>query len=228
MTMLAALFLSIGQLDDRRIVAVFLKSFVLTLLVLGAIGVGLFYGVRHLLLWLHSSSGVANLSAGVVLLLGVLHIWVVFRAVAIAAVGIFADQVVDAVEARHYPTAADSARDLGFARSLGMGLGSGLRAIGINLLLSPVYLLLFVTGVGTPIAFFLVNAWLLGRDLGDMVAARHLDRAELRKWRGRTNARRVVLGAASEALLLVPVVNLVAPVLSAAMATHLYHRGRRG
>jgi len=228
MTMLAALFLSIGQLGDRRIVAVFLKSFLLSLVVLGAIGVGLFYAVRHLLLWLHNSSGVANLSAGVALLLGVLHIWVVFRAVAIAAVGIFADQVVDAVEARHYPTAADSARDLGFARSLGMGLRSGLRAIGINLLLSPAYLLLFVTGVGTPIAFFLVNAWLLGRDLGDMVGARHLDRAELRKWRGRTVVRRFLLGALSEALLLVPFVNLVAPVLSAATATHLYHRKRRG
>jgi len=224
--MLPALFLSIGQLGDKRIVAVFLKSFLLTLAVLGAIGVGVFYGVRHLLLWLHSSSGVADVSAGIVLLLGALHIWVVFRAVAIGAVGIFADEVVDAVEARHYPAAADSARDLGFARSLSMGLGSGLRAVGVNLLLSPLYLLLFVTGVGTPIAFFLVNAWLLGRDLGDMVGARHLDRAELRKWRGRTFFRRFLLGALSEALLLVPFVNLAAPVLSAAMAAHLYHRGR--
>jgi len=224
--MLTALFLSIGQLGDKRIVAVFLKSFLLTLAVLGAIGAGVFYGVRHLLLWLHSSSGIADVSAGIVLLLGALHIWVLFRAVAIAAVGIFADEVVDAVEARHYPAAANSARDLGFSRSLSMGLASGLRAIGINLLLSPLYLLLFVTGVGTPIAFFLVNAWLLGRDLGDMVGARHLDRAELRKWRGRTSFRRFLLGALSETLLLVPLVNLAAPVLSAAMAAHLYHRGR--
>jgi len=226
--MLAALFLSIGQLGDKRIVAVFLKSFLLTLVALGAVGVGVFYGVRHLLLWLHASSEGATVSAGVVLLLGALHIWVLFRAVAIAAVGIFADQVVDAVEARHYPTAADSARDLGFTRSLGMGLGSALRTIGINLLLSPLYLMLIVTGVGTPVAFFLVNAWLLGRDLGDMVGARHLDRAELGKWRGRTFFRRFALGALSEALLLVPFVNLAAPVLSAAMAAHLYHRRRAG
>jgi uncharacterized protein involved in cysteine biosynthesis len=224
--MLPALFLSIGQLGDKRIVAVFLKSFLLTLIVLGAIGVGAFYGVRHLLLWLHTSSSLANVSAGIVLLLGALHVWILFRAVAIASVGIFADQVVDAVEARHYPAAAGSARDLGFARSLAMGLGSALRTIGANLLLLPLYLILIVTGVGTPIAFFLVNAWLLGRDLGDMVGARHLDRDALRKWRGRTFFRRFLLGALSEALLLVPFVNLAAPVLSAAMAAHLYHRGR--
>ena len=35
---------------------------------------------------------------------------------------------------------------------------------------------------------------------------------------------RALLGAASTALFLVPVVNLLAPVLGAAMATHLFHR----
>ncbi len=58
----------------------------------------------------------------------------------------------------------------------------------MNLLLSPLYLILLVTGVGTALAFFLVNGWLLGRDLGDMVAARHMPRDELRGWRRRARA----------------------------------------
>jgi uncharacterized protein involved in cysteine biosynthesis len=225
--MLSALFLSIGQLGDRRILAVFLKSFLLTLVALGTVGVGVFYSVRHLLLWMEASSDLANVSAGVVLLLGALHLWVLFRAVAIASVDIFADEVVEAVEARHYPAAAGTVRPLRFGRSLGMGLGSAARAIGVNLLLSPLYLMLFLTGLGTPIVFFLVNALLLGRDLGDMVGARHLDRDGLRAWRRRTLFRRFALGVLSEALLIIPFVNLLAPVLSAAMATHLYHRGKR-
>jgi uncharacterized protein involved in cysteine biosynthesis len=225
--MLGALFLSIGQLGDRRIAAVFLKSFLLTLAALGALGAGVYYGVRQLLLWLHASSLGAELSAGLVLLFLALHLWVLFRAVAIASVEIFADDVVKAVEARHYPAAAGTARELRFGRSLGMGLGSAARAITINLLLSPIYLLLSLTAVGTPIAFFLVNALLLGRDLGDMVGARYLDKAGLRAWRRHSMFRRFALGVLSEALLIVPFVNLLAPVLSAAMATHLYHRSKR-
>jgi uncharacterized protein involved in cysteine biosynthesis len=213
-------------LGDRRIVAVFLKSFLLTLVMLGTVGVGVFYGIRHLLLWMQASSELANVSAGLVLLLGALHLWVLFRAVAIASVDVFADEVVAAVEARHYPAAAGTVRPLRFGRSLAMGLGSAARAIGVNLLLSPLYLMLFLTGIGTPIAFFLVNALLLGRDLGDMVGARHLDRAGLRAWRRRSLFSRFALGVLSEALLIIPFVNLLAPVLSAAMATHLYHRGK--
>ena len=99
--------------------------------------------------------------------------------------------------------------------------------IGVNLLLAPLYLLLLATGVGTAVAFFLVNSWLLGRDLGDMVAARHLPAQSMREWRCTTARGRLLLGFAGTGLLLIPFVNFVAPVLGAAMATHWFHE-RRG
>jgi uncharacterized protein involved in cysteine biosynthesis len=119
------------------------------------------------------------------------------------------------------------ARAVPLARSAAMGLRSAARLIGVNLLLSPLYLILLVTGVGTALAFFLVNAWLLGRDLGDMVAVRHLPHAELAAWRRQTGARRFAIGAIGTGLFLVPLLNLVAPVLGAAMATHAFHRGKQ-
>ena len=155
-----------------------------------------------------------------------LALWLLFRAVAIAVVGLFADDVVAAVEARHYPAALATARPVPFARGAAMGLRSALRVVAVNLLMLPLYLLLLATGIGTAAAFFLVNGWLLGRDLGDMVAARHLHRAEIAGWRRTTTARRFLLGLAGTGLLLVPIVNLVAPVIGAAMATHLFHRRR--
>jgi uncharacterized protein involved in cysteine biosynthesis len=109
-----------------------------------------------------------------------------------------------------------------------MGAGSAARALLVNLVLMPVYVVLLVTGVGTAILFFLVNGWLLGRDLGDMVAARHVDRKAMRAWRATTGIGRYLLGLAGTALLVVPVVNLIAPVLAAAMATHWYHGRKRG
>jgi len=107
-----------------------------------------------------------------------------------------------------------------------MGLRSAGRVVLVNLVMLPVYLLLLATGIGTAAAFFVVNGWLLGRDLGDMVAARHLDRAGTDQWRRATAPRRFLLGLGNTALFVVPVVNLLAPVLGAAMATHLFHRSR--
>ena len=86
--------------------------------------------------------------------------------------------------------------------------------------------MLLATGIGTAAAFFAVNAWLLGRDLGDMVASRHLDCAGVKQWRQQTGPRRFLLGLGGTGLFVIPVANLAAPVLGAAMATHLFHRGR--
>ena len=146
---------------------------------------------------------------------------------AIAVLQLFADRIVAAVEARHYPAALASARPVGQGRAALLGVRSAGRAILVNLLALPVYLLLLVTGVGPAIAFFVVNGWLLGRDLGEMVAARHLRGAAVRDWRTANRSRLFVLGLAETGLFVVPVANILAPVIGAAMATHLFHADRR-
>jgi CysZ protein len=228
--MIQAFLLSIGQLLDRAIALVFLKSIVLTLVLFALAGVALYFGMHalqdYVAAWI--GAGDSGWVADVMTLLVFLTAWwLLFRAIAVAVIGIFGDEVVAAVERKHYPAAHQAARNVPFARSLAMGLGSAGRLILINLALSPLYLMLLVTGVGTAIAFFLVNAWLLGRDLGDMVAARHMPYADLQGWRGRTRISRFALGAVGTGMFLVPILNLIAPVVGAAMATHAFHRGRR-
>ena len=223
--MIDAFLLSVRQLGDKRILGVFVKSMLLTLAIFAALGTALWFGVdalvRH---YFAASETTADVASAVALLVGLLGAWLLFRVIAIAVIGVFADEVVHAVEAKHYPARFAAARDLSFARSLGMGVKSAARALLVNLLLAPLYIVLLVTGVGTALAFFLVNSWLLGRDLGDMVAVRHLPAADLTRWRGATRLSRFTLGAAGTALFFVPFVNFVAPVLGAAMATHLFHR----
>ena len=77
--------------------------------------------------------------------------------------------------------------------------------------------------LNTLLLFLAVNAMVLGRDLANMVAARHFDRAARRQWLAQNRGQRLLLGGITTALFLVPVVNLVAPVVGAAMATHLFH-----
>ncbi|MBJ6120258.1 EI24 domain-containing protein [Sphingomonas mollis] len=223
--MMRAFILSVGQLGDPAVLRVFAKSMGLTLAIFAVAGFALWWGLQALLAhWVGwGATGLATAFAAVVT---VLAMWLLFRAVAVAVVGLFADEVVEAVERRHYPAALATARPVPFARSAAMGLRSAVRVIVTNLILLPLYVVLLATGVGTAAAFLIVNGWLLGRDLGDMVAARHMDVGAMAAWRRLTNGRRFLLGTGDAALFLIPFVNLVAPVLGAAMATHLFHTRR--
>jgi CysZ protein len=98
------------------------------------------------------------------------------------------------------------------------------RAVAVNAIALPIALLLLVTGVGTAILFWAVNAWLLGRELQDMVWLRHRPDKDAAPPLG--GLTRFALGGIVTGMLLVPFVNLLAPVLGAAAATHLVH-GRR-
>ncbi len=223
--MFRAFALSLAQLGDPPILRVLVQSLAITLALFVALGGAVWWGTSA------AMAAVAGIHSGalagvVAVVAVVLALWFTFRAIAILIVGLFADTIVEAVEARHYPDALARARPVPFARSLVMGLTSAARFVAINLLLSPLYLVLLATGVGTAALFFAANAWLLGRDLGDMVAARHMPAEAMRDWRRTTRPRRFLLGLAATGLFVVPLLNVLAPVLGAAMATHLFH-GRR-
>ncbi|MEI9928398.1 MAG: EI24 domain-containing protein [Sphingomonas sp.] len=223
--MIQALLLSIGQLLDGRIALVFLKSMGLTALLFGGVCVGLYFGLHGLAARLLGTGADASTVADIAtIVIGLFAAWLLFRIIAIAVIEVFADDVVDAVEARHYPEAHANVRRLPFHQSLRMGLGSAGHALLLNLLFSPVYLIALPAA---PFVFFLVNSWLLGRDLGDMVAVRHIPVRDLPRWRRRSHFRRLTVGGIGTAMFLVPGLNLLAPVIGAAMATHAFHRARR-
>jgi uncharacterized protein involved in cysteine biosynthesis len=67
-----------------------------------------------------------------------------------------------------------------------------------------------------------VNAVLLGREFTDMAWLRHCGGDERGTPVGR--AERVLLGAAVAGMMVVPVLNLLAPVIGAAAGTHLVLR----
>ncbi|MGL5012323.1 MAG: EI24 domain-containing protein, partial [Paracoccaceae bacterium] len=79
-------------------------------------------------------------------------------------------------------------------------------------------------GPFAPVAFWVLNGYLLGREYFGLAAERRLPRTEARSLR-RANAGRVWLaGILMAAPLSIPLVNLLIPVLGAATFTHLFHR----
>jgi CysZ protein len=224
--MIAAFALALGQLTDRRVLAILAKCIAVTLLLFAVLGTLGWWGIDAALEWSGLRDGRFAAAAGLRGFLSFVAIviggWLLWRILALAVLQFYADEVVAAVEAKHYPAALDNARDLGWREELDNGLDSARRALGYNLLVLPVALVLLVTGIGTALVFLAVNAVLLGRELTEMVWLRHRAPGENTLPLGR--GERFALGAVVAGLFTIPFANLLAPVLGAAMATHLVHR----
>jgi CysZ protein len=229
--MISAFARSLSQLLDARFLRVLALGSVITILLSLVIAVAAGWGVNALLGsvnatgmpgWLagswHWIDTLLATLGGAGLFIGFLFL---FPAVATAVMAIFLDDVVDAVEARFYPQAR-APRPTGIFEGARLGISSALRLILINMLLAPVYLLLLVTGIGPFVLYLLVNGYLLGRDYLQMVAIRHLDSRE-KNWRKQHRSLVFGHGVLVSLLFLVPVANFFAPLMGAAMATHLYH-----
>lgn len=154
--------------------------------------------------------GVAVLALGILL----------FPAIVGLVAGLFLDSVADAVEARHYPTLPPPRRQgiaemiWGAARFFVVLVAFNLVAVGIVLIVPGVNLLVF----------WAVNGYLLGREYFELVAARRMEPAAVRAlWRER-RGRFIAAGLVLAVILMIPIINLVVPVLGAAFVTHVFHR----
>jgi len=213
--------MALAQLRDPAILRVLAKSLVLTLAIFAAVGVALWFALSALLHRYLPAAGSGwdwLLTVGLTIALG----WVLWRIIAIAVIQFFADEVVEAVERKYYPAALATARKLPFREELRVGLRGVKRSLLLNLAALPLALALIVTGVGSPLVFWAVNAVLLGRELTELVWLRHAHGTANALPLGR--ADQIALGGVCAALFLVPFANLLAPVLGAAIATHRVHR----
>ncbi|MFZ1743499.1 MAG: EI24 domain-containing protein [Pontixanthobacter sp.] len=217
----AALTLAVGQLGDPRILRVLAKTIVASLTIFIAAGFGLWLALdSYLARW--TGSGNEELGVLIAILVTAVGGWILFRIVALAVLQFFADEIVMAVELRHYPELHHTARDLPWREELAQSAKGILRAVLANGLALIIAIPLIFTAIGPAIVFWAVNAWLLGRELQDMVWLRH--RSSAGDPPPLSAATRFLFGGIIAALLAVPFLNLLAPIIGAAGATHLVHR----
>ncbi len=142
-----------------------------------------------------------------------------FPAVISAFIGLFIDRIAEAVESRHYP-GLPPARDMPILEALGQGLKFLIVLIALN-----IAALIFLIPPLTPLFPFVlysVNGYLLGREYFEAVAARRRDAAGVRRLRRRYRFELFLAGLVLALLLVVPVVNLLAPIIGTAAMVHLY------
>ncbi len=215
--MLTALFRAVLQLTDPVVRRVIWISLVATV----AGFTGLAAGVSALLHLIHLT-GIDWLDWTVDVLggAGTLGLsYLLFPAIVPAVSSLFLDDVVMAVERRHYPGRASST-----AQPLGETILAALRflavTVALNLLVLPLYLI-----PGANLALFLaLNGYLLGRQYYEQVAGRHFGLAALTALRRKHRTRLFLAGVVICGLAAVPVVNLLAPVLATAFMVHIFQR----
>jgi uncharacterized protein involved in cysteine biosynthesis len=214
--MITAFMLALAQLRDpafRRplLWGVLGAAVALALLTWGAIdGAAWLAGGTGWLSWLaQAGGGIAALILA----------WWLFLPVAAAIASQLVEPVAAAVERRHYPTLPPP-QGASIAAQVAFGLRFGLRLLGLQLVLLP---LLFIPVVGVVLALA-VSAHALGSGMVQQTALLRMDPAQARAaWR-RLRWSGWALGLVLAAMALVPLLNLLVPVLGTAAAVHLLQR----
>lgn len=155
--------------------------------------------------------------------------FLLFPAVTTLIVSLFLDKIAAAVEARHY-TGRPAPRRQSFAETLGESLKFLLVTIGVNILALPIYAILFFIPPLNLIFYYTLNGYLIGREFYEMVALRRLSPQSALLLRRRCRFLLIVAGALIMLGMTIPLVNLLAPVLAAAMMVHIFEavRAREG
>ncbi len=140
--------------------------------------------------------------------------------VASAITSLFLDEVADAVEDKHYPELPDVPRV-----SFSEGLKDSVNFLGVLIAANIFALVLYA--IFPPFSLFIfwgLNGFLLGREYFQLVAMRRVGRAEAKRMRKKHMGTIWLAGTLMAMPLVVPLLNLVIPILGAATFTHLYHQ----
>ena len=217
---------ALAQLGDRRFLRVVLLGVVLALCLLA----GVYAAFLGMIEWLVPDSlnlpyfgpvgGIDTLLgwASVALMIG-LSVYLMVPVAALLS-GLYLEDVVRAVEDRHYPDLAAVA-PVPFADSLIDTANFFALLIAVNAVALIAYLF---SGPFIPLIFWGLNGFLLGREFFTLVASRRLGRDAAKALRRRHSGQIWLAGTLMAAPLSVPFVNLIIPVLGVATFTHLYHR----
>lgn len=222
MQLLAPVSRAIAQLDDPAFLAVALRSVAWSAFAFVLLAGGAVWGVHAGVVALHGAGWLGWLfgalgGVGAALL----SLWL-FVPIAAVIATLYCDRIAIAVERRFYPADLPG-RTAPWDEQASEALALGIRVLGLQLL--TLVLGIVLPGIGAVLGW-LVAAFAVGRGLFVAVAMRRMDRRAALELYARLRLGVLAQGGLVVAVSLVPVVNLVAPVLGIAVMVHLLHLSR--
>jgi CysZ protein len=163
-----------------------------------------------ILAWIISIAAALSIVVGAVFLM---------PAVTALIASIFVDEVADEVERAHYPAERPGSA-LPLSRALVEGIKTALLAVLLYILALPFF---FFAGVGV-IVFFVIAAYLLGREYFLLAAMRFRSVEEAKAFRKQHAATVFTAGCVIAAFVSIPIVNLATPLFGTAFMVHMHKR----
>lgn len=164
----------------------------------------------NILAWIVSIAAALGIVVGSVFLM---------PAVTALVASVFVDEVADEVERVHYPADKPGVA-MPLTRALYEGVKTALLAAGLYLIALPFF---FFAGIGV-IVFFIVAAYLLGREYFLLVAMRSRSPEDARAFRKENAAIVFTSGCVIAAFVSIPIVNLATPLFGTAFMVHMHKK----
>lgn len=234
--MFRAFLAALRQLGDPPIKRVIWRVALWTAAIYLLVGVALWTAIAGIdptmsfdfipILWLNDLLvWVAGIFVGVLGLFAFFAVfWLLFAVIVQLVAGFYLEDIITAVEARHYPDLPPA-----ISQSVSGAVVNALQyftiLVFLNLLAMPFYLIpLF--GV---LVFYVVNGYLMGREYFELVALRRIDGRTARTLRKAHRGRVFGAGLLTTVLFSLPIINLLAPIVAAAAMVHIFETlpGRR-
>ena len=213
-----AAFRAVHSLFTYSMLKLFIKSIIVTLIALfGFIFLsGVFFdwlahmlhahAIAHFLPWLGS------IGASIIA-------WMLFPGIMPLIISFFDETIALLIEKQDYPYAMPGAAQP-FWPNLWHDLRFSLKAIGLNILVLPLYLVPMLNLC----LFYVLNGYLLGHEFFCMVARRHLSLTETDALYQSSRSLIIAAGVLLALMATLPFFNLFAPFWGIATMVHLYHR----
>ena len=135
---------------------------------------------------------------------------------------IYSDSIVDHIEKKYYPSRLGMRQikfsELGFSISKNFCI-----TITVNTLLAPLYLIGTFFPIISFLIFYSVNGYLIGKELFETVASRHLEMKDRYLLKKQNNSKVIIGGIIMVGISTIPILNLIAAVLGIVFMTHFFH-----
>ena len=147
--------------------------------------------------------------------------FLLFPAIVTIIVGFFLEEVVDAVEVRHYP-GEPAPRPQPLSEVLATTAKFALMVAALNLAFLPIYLILLLVPPLSLVLFYLLNGYLVSREYYELVALRRFDPRTARRLRRAHRGRILMAGVILVFFMTIPIINFVTPILATAFMVHVF------
>ena len=212
---------SFSQLPDPKFRRVIIKAILLSVFVFVFLAIIVWFVLSEtnfFTFWLFEAF--ADIFGGIT---AIVIAWLLFPTLASFFITLFLEDIVEAVESRHYPDTVLEKINNPSAMFI-ISLRFTAIALLLNILAIPFY---FFTIWFPPLGifvFYCLNGYLLGREYFELVALRHIKMEDIPSIRQSNRWQLFLFGSVTTFLFTIPIINFLTPILGVTGMTHLFRK----